>query len=83
MRHPDVTEPVRTDELAWALKRITDTYRTEGHYEWAVLFEQAANLLGIDLLQDHPMPDDLDRRIGNELMMISRPQAAELLAPVA
>jgi len=75
MRYPDATESVRTAELAWALKLITDEYRADGHHEWAGLFEQAANLLGIDLLRDHPMPADLDRRISNELLMISRPLA--------
>jgi hypothetical protein len=67
MKYPDATHPVREDELAWAMKRIRDTFPQESH-----MFEKAAELLQIDLSQGHPLPQDLGRRIGNEIALMSR-----------
>ena len=67
LKYPDPLEPVRRDELAWALQRVRQSYAAGDS-----LFEKAARLLGVDLDAACPIPSDLDRRIGNELDIVSR-----------
>lgn len=70
LKYPDSTEAVCMDELAWALQRIRDAYRTEARHEWTALFDRAAEMLDIDLNDSHAIPRDLDRRIRNELRIL-------------
>jgi|GEM_PF-4389218 len=80
LKYRDSTEHVRLDELAWALKHIRDAYRADTRFEWTVLFDKAAKMLGLDLDDTHAIPTDLDRRISNELRLLSRAHAAAPLA---
>ena len=79
LKYPDSVEPVRLDELAWALKRIRVAYETDADPLWLPLLNRIAAALGVDLDAPHPIPVDLDRRISNELIIISRPVSATAL----
>jgi hypothetical protein len=72
LKHPDRAEnaPVRLGELAWALKLARKTCETEGHIAELALFDKAADILGIELTHDHDLPNDLHRKIKNELQLL-------------
>src|SRR5438034_938132 len=35
LKYPDSTKPIRPDELAWALKKVIESYRADAHDEWS------------------------------------------------
>lgn len=72
LKYPDPTEPVRADEMGWALKLIKESYCNKAHEAWGAVFDKAALLLGIDLALKHTIPQDLDRKISNEIQMLTR-----------
>ncbi len=69
IKYPDSLQSIRRDELAWALKLVHESAAVPSA---ARLFETAAQLLKLDLSAEHPIPRDLDRRITNELAIVSR-----------
>jgi len=70
LKYPDPTEYVRAEDIAWALGLVKRLYITEGYHMWLALFDQTAALLGIDLTREQPLPEDLGRRIDNELRLV-------------
>ena len=80
LKYPDAAESLTRDELVWALKRIHTAYEADADPLLSQLPGQVARMLGVDLNEDHHIPLDLDRRISNELTIISRyvPAAPEL-----
>jgi len=73
LKYPDPAETVRIrlDELAWALKLARNTCQADGQNACLALFDRAAEMLGIELAQEHSLPTDLNRKINNELQMTS------------
>lgn len=72
LKYADESHAVRRDELAWAFRHLTQAYRANHLQNWANIFTEAAALLGFDVTQPHPMPEELERRIGEELLLLTR-----------
>lgn len=72
LKYSDATESVDADSLAWALALIRESYQADACPTGVVLLDLAADMLGIDMAASHPIPADLNRKIGNELQMMSR-----------
>ena len=72
LKYPDFIQSVRMDEMLWALKWFQE--RLESLH--SKLFDQAAQMLGASLNEAHPLPHDLERRIANELVIVSRVETA-------
>ena len=66
------------DEMLWALKWFKDHF-TDSQPMQGKLFDQAAQMLGANLRDAHPLPHDLERRIANEMVITHRSEASELL----
>jgi hypothetical protein len=79
LKYPDPTEPVRLEELAWALRKITEPAPAslKPHVSIAT---KAAQMLGIELSHVHAIPPDLGRRIGNALLLKNGGKALSALA---
>jgi hypothetical protein len=72
LKYPDTAESLSLDDLAWALKRIHAAYEAEADPLLSQLLGRLAQMLDVDLNVGHPIPLELDRRISNELTIISR-----------
>ncbi|NBO19433.1 MAG: hypothetical protein EBV03_09455 [Proteobacteria bacterium] len=72
VKNAGVAVLARQDEIAWALHYVRNTYSAQMSHQGCMLLEKAAVMLDIDLLQPHPMPLDMARRIENELALLSR-----------
>jgi hypothetical protein len=71
LRYSDSTTPVRSDDLAWALKKLAESCRADAQDARGTLFDKIAAMLEIDLSQNHAIPLELNRRISNELVLFS------------
>jgi hypothetical protein len=69
LKYPDVAAVVHLEEMAWALSRIREVYRTDAQFEGIRQLEQAAAMLGIDLKEPHMLPSEIGRKISNELKL--------------
>ncbi|MDE3016696.1 MAG: hypothetical protein KGI29_07270 [Pseudomonadota bacterium] len=81
LKYPDSTMPVSSDEMAWAIKLVAESYRADGEAESAAVLHEAARILGIDPAQPHAISADLNRKISNELRLSGGDEPVE--APLA
>jgi len=82
LKYPDPAEPVRAEDMGWALGRVL-AYPGLTVIGWAPVLEKVAKILGIDLSRPHPIPRDLQRKINNELQLAPQGEAAMAVAVAA
>ncbi len=75
LKYPDFIQPVRMDEMLWALKWFKERFSAPLSQQGA-LFDKAAQILGVNLSGPHPLPHDLERRIANEMVIVNRSEPA-------